>query len=555
MNRCGSRLIVTLSMVVALSNLAAPGRPARAQESDDYVSDEVVVKLHQSTDLAGVASDYALHPTPLDQLGARAIYRMRIVDGGAPPDRAAALAADSRVVYAEPNYLGQAPEAQQQVSWAKGGDGDAYAGQWAVSLIKLPEAHNFTRGTGVTLAVLDTGVDFLHPALAGRLVNGYDFVDRDGDPSEVGDPDQNVAYGHGTHVAGLIALAAPEARIMPVRVLDPDGGSNVWVIAEALAYAVNPDGDRDTADGADVINLSLSTPRRTDLLAEIVAAIECDGGGECLAGQRGVVVVAAAGNDGSTTPEYPAAEGVDGLLAVGASTAADALASFSNRGPWVHVAAPGENVLSSVPGGEYGVWSGTSTATPLAAGVAALVRAAYPGLDAPDVVAQMISSAANIGGPVSGRIDSAAALGLPIGGELVCTGTLGTVTVDNLLVPPGQTCTLVGAQVQGTLKVEGGATLNAARVSVAGSVQAKGAASVSIDDSTISGSVQIEESGSARLDASSVNGDVQFFKNTASLTITNNTIGGNLQCKENVLTPTGGGNAVQGNREDQCAGL
>ena len=98
----------------------------------------------------------------------------------------------------------------------------------------------------------------------------------DADPSEVGTAGDDVTYGHGTHVAGLVALAAPAARILPVRVLDRDGVGNIWVLAEALAYAVNPDGDDDTADGAHIINLSLSTLRKTNLLDEVVRDVICD---------------------------------------------------------------------------------------------------------------------------------------------------------------------------------------------------------------------------------------------------------------------------------------
>jgi subtilisin family serine protease len=432
-------------------------------------------------------------------------------------------------------------------------------------MIRLQEAHTVTRGAGITVAVLDTGVDLTHPLLVGHLVDGYDFVDLDADPIEEGTPDQNPNYGHGTHVAGLVALVAPEARIMPLRVLDADGDGDIWVLAEALAYAINPDGDPGTPDGADVINLSLSTTYPTDLLAEIVAAVTCEQDDDqdendddgCLVGpnQHGAVVVVAAGNSGSSAPEYPAAEGVVGSLAVGASTPADTLAQFSNYGSWVHLAAPGEGILSSVPGGEYAAWSGTSMATPLAAGEAALVRAANPDFSAASVVGEMISKSEGIDGPVPKRIDVAAALGIPIVGEYRCTGTARAVTADNLLVPPGHTCDLAGARIKGSVKVEDGATLIASDIYVKGSIQAKKAASVDINNSTIGGSFEMEEGGSALLHESQVTGDAKFIKNTASLMISNNTIGGNMQCKENNLMPSGGGNLVLGNKEEQCADL
>jgi subtilisin family serine protease len=536
---------------------------SNAHETALYLPDEIIIKLFQSSDLAAVAADYALDPTPLDQFGTRAIFRLRILDGAAPPDKAEELASEPRVEYAEPNFIGQAPEGVQKVSWAKGGSAGEYAGQWAAERIRLPEAHTFTRGAGITVAVLDTGVEAAHPALAGRLVPGFDFVDMDSDPSEVGNHTVHPVFGHGTHVAGLVALAAPEARIMPVRVLDPDGIGNIWVIAEALAFAANPDGDPGTADGADVINLSLSTTRQTDLLAEIVDDVTCSGDDDargdddddCLADQGGAVVVAAVGNAASSALEYPAGEGVPGSLAVGASTQADTLATFSNFGSWVHVTAPGENILSSIPGGDYGVWSGTSMASPLAAGVAVLVRAAYPDLDTAAVIQQMISSSVNIGGPVPLRVDAAAPLQLFQGGNVTCTGSLGAITVDNLTVPRGSACTLAGTRVEGSVKVEAGATLGASGISLVGNLQADGASSVIVSESTIGGSLQVVKGGLNLLSSSSVDGDVQFFENSGGVTISNNTIGGNLKCKVNNPAPTGGGNIVQGNKEDQCSGL
>jgi subtilisin family serine protease len=130
------------------------------------------------------------------------------------------------------------------------------------------------------------------------------------------------------------------------------------------------------------------------------------------------VVVAAAGNRGpSTVKEYPAAENQPGVLAVAASTETDTLADFSTRGPWVDVAAPGESIMSSVPDNDYGVWSGTSMAAPLAAGVAALVRARYPSFNPRQVAAQIIDQAQTIDASVSRRVDAAAALGLPAAGN------------------------------------------------------------------------------------------------------------------------------------------
>jgi subtilisin family serine protease len=383
---------------------------------------EVVVKLVRANDLPAVAADFGLDPAPLDQFGARPIYRLRITDGASPHDKAETLLADpqARIVYAEPNLLGRAPEGTGRVTWSVGGDSGDYVAQWAPSVIRLSEAHTVTRGAGITVAVLDTGVDAAHPALAGRLVPGYDFVDLDADPSEVGTHAQNPTYGHGTHVAGLIALVAPDAKIMPLRVLDRDGVGNAWVLAEALAYALDPDGNPATNDGADVINLSLSTVERSKLVRDVIRAVICNDNQDqssndlpCLSpGGRGAVVVAAAGNNASSRPEYPAGDGVGGSLAVGASTQSNSVAAFSNFGSWVSVAAPGQSILSSVPGGGYGTWSGTSMAAPLVAGEAALVRATYPFLKPAKVVQRIINKSVDIGGSVRYRIDAASALGL-----------------------------------------------------------------------------------------------------------------------------------------------
>jgi hypothetical protein len=139
--------------------------------------------------------------------------------------------------------------------------------------------------------------------------------------------------------------------------------------------------------------------------------------------------------------------------------------------------------------------------------------------------------------------------------ERTCRGSIGATTVDNLRVPSGATCTLNGTKVKGTVKVERGATLHARNLRVVGNVQAEGASAVNVAGSQVGGSVQVVQGGSSRLDRNSVKGDVQYFENRGAISITSNRIDGNLQCKANDPAPTGRGNVVGGNKEDQCARL
>jgi hypothetical protein len=143
--------------------------------------------------------------------------------------------------------------------------------------------------------------------------------------------------------------------------------------------------------------------------------------------------------------------------------------------------------------------------------------------------------------------------------ERSCRGTMGATTVDNLRVPSGATCTLAGTKVKGTLKVERGATLKASSIRVVGNVQAENARHVKVTGSHIGGSVQIVQSRNgatvSKLHGNTVKQDVQYFENRGAISITSNRINGNLQCKANNPRPTGGGNVVGGNKQDQCARL
>jgi thermitase len=401
-----------LTALLLLLGCTAPAVSAQVGDASpaSYSPNEVLVKLSPSANPRAIAASHRLKTpqSPADQLDIQPIYRLQIGDGATPTAKAAELMSDPMVAYAEPNYIGELPEARQRSSWVVGDGVGGSVAAWAPEALRLPEAHTLTQGADVIVAVLDTGVDSSHPALAGHLVPGYDFVDLDGDPSEVGVYGRDFAYGHGTHVAGLVALAAPEAKIMPLRTLGPDGIGTIWMQVQALRYAIS--------HGASVINLSYSFSPRSHVLDDVLAQVTCTAAtdNDCRAKLRpGAIVAAASGNSGGNDREYPAADTLPGVLAVAASTQADTLADFSTYGPWVQVAAPGDHILSSVPGG-YGVWSGTSMASPLAAGTAALVRAAYPGLRPVEIVTRIITTAAPLAGLVRRRVDAAAALKLAL---------------------------------------------------------------------------------------------------------------------------------------------
>lgn len=408
--RISSYCRIVLAVIVLC--YAMPVGPLTAQERQpgDYVSGEVLVRLAPGVSVREVARRYQLK-TPSGgevQIDRRPIYRLAIADGSSPKAKSVALAKDTGVLYAEPNYIGQAPEARQRSSWAVGGDdgASAYQTQWAPEKLRLRRAYAVTRGAGVTIAILDTGVDRSHPALERRLEAGYDFVDDDEDPSEVGTAGVDVAYGHGTHVAGLAALAAPEARLLPLRTLGPDGAGTIWDQVRALRYAV--------AQGADVINLSWSFGVRSETLDDVLAEVTCAKAVDTRCRSRtlpGAVVVAAAGNSGANAPEYPAASRLPGVMAVAASTESDSLAPFSTYGSWVTLAAPGDQIVSSVPGGGYASWSGTSMAAPLAASVVALLRSAEASDKPTEVVVRLVTTGTMIAGPVRRRVDAAMVAG------------------------------------------------------------------------------------------------------------------------------------------------
>jgi len=424
--------LTCLSLALAGLSLCSP--LAHAAKGDPALPGELLLQLRSASALPALQSTY--HLSLLKQFGSRPIYRLKVTDGTPVKTLVKALKLETQVLFAEPNHRHQDPESRKNNPWAFGTEAE-YIAQWFPAAMRLSEAQALSLGAGVRVAVLDTGVDLAHPALAGRLLPGFDFVDFDSDPSEAGS-DANPSFGHGTHVAGLVALVAPGAKIMPLRVLDPDGMGNAWVLSEALLYAIDPDGNPATDDGAQVVNMSLGSLSPTDIFRSAAQLASCnippqagpgvdftdpgyDGDKQRCASSKGAVMAVAAGNDGSSKlREYPAAESAYGKLAVTSGTPDSRLADFSNTGSWIDLAAPGQQITSAFPGNRYATWSGTSMSAPLVAGTAALARSALPNLTAKDLARRIADTTSRLCGTRMRTVDAAAAITNKVPKDAAC---------------------------------------------------------------------------------------------------------------------------------------
>ncbi|MEM8660280.1 MAG: S8 family peptidase [Pseudomonadota bacterium] len=334
------------------------------------------------------------------------------------------LQQDPAVEFAEPNYKVRAMATPND---------EGYPLQWHYPLIDLPQAWDTTTGSEQAIvAVVDTGILSGHPDLQGQLVNGYDFVRdignaRDGngiDPN----PEDPVSGGiaargsHGTHVGGTVAAAgnnsigvagvAYGSRIMPMRALGSDQSGTSYDIEQAVRYAAGLPNDSGTVptQSASVINLSLGGGFFSQASQNLYQQVY----------ESGVVLVAAAGNEASRSPSYPAA--YNGVISVGAVDALRRRASYSNTGPSIDITAPGgdntpdingdgfpDGVLSTDGSGgnqfDYSFLSGTSMSAPHVSGVIALMLAVNPNLSPQDIDALLMQGQLTEDLGVPGRDD------------------------------------------------------------------------------------------------------------------------------------------------------
>ena len=278
----------------------------------------------------------------------------------------------------------------------------AYVAQPAASIIRLAAAQRLATGAGI-VAVIDTGIDAGHPALAGAVVQGYDFINGvPGFPSDLAEISQSTAaileqlpagapdsvallnqstaaileqstaailesaplpaaFGHGTMIAGLIHLVAPTASIMPLKAFTADGSAQLSDLVAAIYYAVD--------NGATVINMSFTLAAPSQSMLDAIS----------YATSQGVLCVAAAGNSGIQIDTYPASW--SGVLDVASTTNADQRSLFSNWSSRVDLSAPGEALITAYPGNHYAAAWGTSFSTALVSGSVALMHQYAPRLN------------------------------------------------------------------------------------------------------------------------------------------------------------------------------
>lgn len=409
------RFLIVLTFTLAVSSGLGLTSTAHADpRTSSFAPGEVLVKFKGAVPTRVDESDRVRQGIrSLKRLDEKGVHRIKLEPDMTVAEAQAILSQDPDVEYAEPNYTRHL---------ALDPNDPSYPSQWNLPIINAPTAWNAATGcVAVPVAVIDSGVDYAHPDLAANIwtnsadaagdgvdndgngfiddTTGWDFVADDNDPM-----DEN---GHSTHVAGTIAAVGDNAQgvaglcwdgqIMALRAFDSEGNGTVADVIEAMQYA--------RVNGAKVVNASYAG---ADFSQAEYDAIR-------LLNESGTLMVVAAGNestDNDRVPSYPAGYDLANIIAVAATDRNDRLAAFSNFGPTtVHVAAPGDSILSTYVNNDYAFGSGTSMAGPHVSGLAALVWNADPGLTASQVRGRILDGVdrlADLSGKIltAGRINA-----------------------------------------------------------------------------------------------------------------------------------------------------
>ncbi len=351
---------------------------AAAQNNLPYIPDEIVVSFAAGTPPPAITQFAARNN--LSQIEAQnfallgtGLYRWRIGGGRSVSSIVQALGSENIVATVQPNYIFALQEDAAPTAPATQGD----LSQYVLAELQVAQAQQFATGKNVLVAVIDSEIDASHPDLGGTIVKSYDALDT-----------KAAAHVHGTSIAGAIAShgkllgVAPGAELLAVHAFDGASGEatgNSFAIYKGVEWAAD--------NNARIINMSFggpSDPMLTRLLAAAYA--------------KGIVLIAAAGNGGpQAEPAYPAAD--PDVIAVTATDDKERVFAMANRGRYIAVAAPGVDILPLVPGGAYGLSSGTSIAAAHVSGIAALLLEIKPSLRPADIRSALIATARQVGPP------------------------------------------------------------------------------------------------------------------------------------------------------------
>ncbi len=431
----------------------------------EFVPGEVLVKFKPGYELASRAARMAIGAELESSIPAIGYEKIALPPGMSVKEGVRYFKSNPYVQSAEPNGIWYADFTPNDPMFGQ---------QYQHTKVQTPAAWDINQGNAnIIIAILDSGVDKVHPDLSAKIIGGFDFVNND--------PDAQDDFGHGTHVAGLAAASTNNGvgvagtgfncKIMPVKVLSSGGGGTFEWVASGITFAAD--------NGAKVINMSLGGPSPAPIVETAVN----------YALTKGCVVVASAGNNGNTDPNYPGFYA--GCIAVASTNQNDQRSGFSTYGNWVDVAAPGDAVLSTLLGGGYGNESGTSMAAPVTAGVVGLIWAHSPlGTTNTQVRATLENNCDNVGNfVIKGRINAFKAL-----------NSIGTF-IDVPAWPSGvevHTGTYVGGDTESLAAADGNTyRINSVQISKQGSVAAAAIEFTSTENFNTANKVSFQLNGAA----------------------------------------------------------